>query len=140
MKRISIADLTLVHVNSAVRKATIRGQTNNGGTFELEISLEHLSRLGQEALRGMRSHEARRSVGILGDKAANVVASVDLTKWSTGTSIASDGSVSVVMVLDQQTEAEIAYRMPPDTAADLGANLRESADLSKSPARGRRLN
>lgn len=123
MKRLRVSRMTSIRVMAIDDKCVLFVVDEKGKSAEIHIAMPMLFRAASEARRGKESYEARKNVGLLENPGKpNELPIMELRSIDVG-NVPISAEPTVVLALDKGYETELAFRLSPDDAANVGRKL-----------------
>lgn len=127
--------LTGLRVNVPAGLCTLQIQDSKRGLISIDLSLSDIERAAAEIRRGRLSLERRLAVGELEKKGElQEFPIVNMLSYKVGIEPMRDPP-AIVLVIDPDTQLQLAYRLHPEAARELARHLEEQAQSSSLPPR-----
>ena len=132
MKRVRAKSMTKLQVNVKDGHCVLTLNEGPDKLAEVHLPMPVLERAAAEALRGKLSYQSRQEVGPLAKKGQwEELPILDLRNAHVATEPIHDPP-SVILVIDRNTETQLAYRISADAAEEIGHQLVDQSAQCKS--------
>ncbi len=137
VKRLRVSALTGMRVNAVDRSCELYCLDDRRQKVEIHMPIPILRKAAAEATRGTLSYEAREKVGPLEKRGEFEELPIsDLRNCAVATEPMRDPP-AVILVIDKDTETQLAYRISPNAARQIGQQLVDQSERCMSPRAGR---
>lgn len=131
MPKIKMSSVTATKLRAKEKAFSVFGRDSAGRDVEIELPLDSLRRLGAETRRASLATPRASSIPANAPGEWGEVVPLDIRTAVVGT-LQPPAGPAVAIVFDQGQETELAFRLPPASALELGRLLQAEGEKLKN--------